>query len=231
MSEEEIIQGVLSYGAVQRKALEAFYQGIGRHMRASFVHWGASSDDAADILQETAVRLFRYAASYQGRGTASAWLWQIARNSFIDHFRVKRVTGQPATAKHGDAAHQSEPDPDGEAIDSPSTLVGDASPANETTPSRRVLFVPVETVDDELQYIEPDIPAGALDQCVQEGLKAFAAEYPERQLCLFLQMEGASVDEIAAQIGRKPGATREFLSQCRKKLEPFVTHCRELIPA
>lgn len=231
MSEDEIIRGVLSHGAAQRKALEAFYGGVGRHMKASFLHWGASAEDAADILQETAIRVFRHAASYQGRGAARAWLWQIARNSFVDHFRAKRLSAPES---------QSEAERSDDEMENEQTIHGAAgtfdgsshmAPANEVTPSRTIVFVPVEKIDEALHYTEPDIPVGALDECVQAGLKAFGAQYPERQLCLFLQMEGATVEEIAAQIGRKPGATREFLSQCRKKLEPFVSRCRELIPA
>lgn len=231
MSEDEIIGGVLSHGAAQRKALEAFYRSVGRHMRASFMHWGASADDASDILQETAIRIFRYATSYQGRGTARAWLWQIARNSFADHFRAKRLSSRHSLQEAEIAGDDRELEL---ATDGASDMARDGShmaSANETTPSRTITFVPVEKIDDEVHHIEPDTPVGALDNCVQEGLKAFGAQYPERQMCLFLQMEGATVDEIAAQIGRKPGATREFLSQCRKKLEPFVSRCRELIPA
>ena len=234
MSEDEIIRGVLAYGASQRKALEAFYGGVGRHMRRSFILWGASPDDAADILQETAIRIFRHAASYQGRGTARAWLWQIARNSFADHFRGPRLSTQ-ASRRDAEPAEAAEED----AVCELSTEGAQATalahvrmaPANDLTPSRAVVYVPVEKIDDERHYLAPDVPAGALDQCVQEGLKAFGVQHPERQMCLFLQMEGATVEEIAAQIGRKPSATREFLSQCRKKLAPFVSQCRELIPA
>jgi RNA polymerase sigma factor (sigma-70 family) len=231
MSEDEIIAGVLSHGVAQRKALEALYRGVGRHMKASFMHWGVSADDAADILQETAIRIFRHAASYQGRGTARAWMWQIARNSFVDHVRVKRISTRESSREAELASEDLETELAVEGTAGMSENSSHMAPANEVTPSRTIVFVPVEKIDDERHHVEPDIPVGALDKCVQEGLKAFGAQYPERQLCLFLQMEGASVDEIAAQIGRNPGATREFLSQCRRKLEPFVSKCRELIPA
>jgi hypothetical protein len=43
-------------------------------------------------------------------------------------------------------------------------------------------------------------------------------------------MEGESIEEIGNRIGRTIAATKEYLSQCKKKLLPFISHCRELLP-
>jgi RNA polymerase sigma-70 factor (ECF subfamily) len=50
---------------------------------------------------------------------------------------------------------------------------------------------------------------------------------PERALALNLYLEGTSMDEIAMQIGRSAAATKEYLSQCRKKIKPYIAHCTE----
>jgi hypothetical protein len=34
------------------------------------------------------------------------------------------------------------------------------------------------------------------------------------------------IAQIAGALGRSAAATREYLSQCRKKLRPFIEHCR-----
>ena len=68
-----------------------------------------------------------------------------------------------------------------------------------------------------------------VDDCVAAGLGAFAQQMPERAHALSLQMEGQSIEAIGQQIGRSAAATKEFLSQCRKKIQPFIAHCMDLL--
>lgn len=69
----------------------------------------------------------------------------------------------------------------------------------------------------------------AMVECVSAGLESFGREMPERAQVLTLQMQGLSVQAIAQRIGRSAGATREYLSQCRRKIEPFIAHCRAFL--
>jgi len=71
------------------------------------------------------------------------------------------------------------------------------------------------------------VPNQGVDDCVAHGLEDFAQEMPERALALNLYLEGTSMDEIAMQIGRSAAATKEYLSQCRKKIKPYIAHCTE----
>jgi RNA polymerase sigma factor (sigma-70 family) len=89
---------------------------------------------------------------------------------------------------------------------------------------------------DDWQLIEETTPAAtdaiaphSVDECVSRGLQAFALEMPERAYALTLQMEGASIAEISERLGRSLAAAKEYLSQCRKKVQPFVAHCTELL--
>jgi len=88
----------------------------------------------------------------------------------------------------------------------------------------------------EWQLIEETIPAtretvapNSIDECVSRGLQAFAIQMPERAYALTLQMEGASIAEIGERLGRSVAAAKEYLSQCRKKIQPFVVHCTDLL--
>jgi RNA polymerase sigma factor (sigma-70 family) len=90
--------------------------------------------------------------------------------------------------------------------------------------------------DDEWSGIEAVTPAyqecitaGTVDDCVATGLAQFSQLAPDRAYVLELQMEGNSIEEIALQIGRTPGAAKEYLSQCRKRLTPFIEHCVDLL--
>jgi RNA polymerase sigma factor (sigma-70 family) len=73
------------------------------------------------------------------------------------------------------------------------------------------------------------LPSGSVDECVSAGLDAFNRREPERALVLMLQMDGLSIEEIGLRIGRTMAATKEYLSQCKKKVQPFIAHCTELL--
>jgi DNA-directed RNA polymerase specialized sigma24 family protein len=66
---------------------------------------------------------------------------------------------------------------------------------------------------------------------VATGLGAFSNSEPERAYVLTLQMEGLSIQEIGQRIGRTVAATKEYLSQCKKKIQPFIAHCTEHLTA
>jgi RNA polymerase sigma factor (sigma-70 family) len=73
--------------------------------------------------------------------------------------------------------------------------------------------------------------ADSVDKCVADGLSAFSNKEPERAYVLTLQMEGLSIEEIGHRIGRTVGATKEYLSQCKKKIQPFIAHCTDYLMA
>jgi RNA polymerase sigma-70 factor (ECF subfamily) len=68
-----------------------------------------------------------------------------------------------------------------------------------------------------------------VDECVTAGLDVFGKREPERALVLLLQMDGHSIEEIGLRIGRTIAATKEYLSQCKKKIQPYIAHCIELL--
>jgi RNA polymerase sigma-70 factor (ECF subfamily) len=79
---------------------------------------------------------------------------------------------------------------------------------------------------------EPDETAEAhnLRDCVRRGFRRLEAEQPERAACLrWVVNDGLSMEQIAHLIDRSIGATREYLSQCRKKLRDYLIHCREFV--
>lgn len=78
-----------------------------------------------------------------------------------------------------------------------------------------------------------DAPAAvqeALQECFDRGWKAFAEGHPQAAQVLekVVQLDW-SIRDVAGFLQRTDGATREYLSQCRKKLRRFVEPCRELL--
>jgi RNA polymerase sigma-70 factor (ECF subfamily) len=91
----------------------------------------------------------------------------------------------------------------------------------------------IATDDNELELIigaSEDCDSGELTDCVRKGFDHFATENNERaQVLTLVAFNGWGVVEVAQFIERTPGATREYISQCRKKLQPYIKHCLELL--
>ena len=191
MTEEEMIALIGAGGRAMDAGVKALYQTSAQPMLRYFVHQGLSGDDAKDVLQETFVKVVRSAGSFGGSGSARSWIWQIARNCFLDHVRKRLSVGQYEVAVN----------------DEQWGLI------LETTKA-------------------PDQDSGmaqSVDDCVFAGLSKLGEREPERVYVLTLQMEGVAIAEIAQRIGRQVPGTKEYLSQCKKKLKPLIEHCMQLV--
>jgi RNA polymerase sigma factor (sigma-70 family) len=69
-----------------------------------------------------------------------------------------------------------------------------------------------------------------VDKVFQQGFQRFANHHPEHAAALRWVIEDELDNSALAQLlGRSPGATREFMSQCRKKAQPFLAEWYALI--
>ena len=64
--------------------------------------------------------------------------------------------------------------------------------------------------------------------CIEEKFKSFKEEMPDRHYVINLQKDGVSIEDISIRIGRSYAATKEFLSQSKKKLIPYFEECKDL---
>jgi RNA polymerase sigma factor (sigma-70 family) len=197
MSEEEMILAIKHGGRQQELALQALYR-KSAEFRRHFQFKGMSEQLAADLVQETIVKIFKSSTSYSGGGgfgdtSANSWMWTIARNVMNDHLRLKKTDEVSL-------------DDDG---------LGDVA--------RHA--IEVELAD---KNAHGSVTQTAQD-CVSKGIEDFAAEYPDRARVLEMQLDGEDIASIGRRINRSVAATKEFLSQCKKKLAPFIQHCTELL--
>jgi ABC-type uncharacterized transport system YnjBCD substrate-binding protein len=64
--------------------------------------------------------------------------------------------------------------------------------------------------------------------CVEEKMKLFKEDMPDQHYAIKLQMEDVSIKDISIRIGRSYAATKEFLSQSKKKLKSYFEECKEM---
>ena len=72
--------------------------------------------------------------------------------------------------------------------------------------------------------------AAELIDCVRSALSRFEQQFRDQAQALRLIVRYEwGIAEVAKHLGRTVGATREYLSQARKRLAPFIEPCRGLL--
>jgi RNA polymerase sigma-70 factor, ECF subfamily len=82
---------------------------------------------------------------------------------------------------------------------------------------------------DSIPDKEPNPADQTIQDCVTHGLEKFAEDHADRARVLEMQMDNENVTSIAQHINRTYGATREYLSQCKKVLQTYIEHCTPLL--
>ena len=89
--------------------------------------------------------------------------------------------------------------------------------------------VPLDEDRDQSQAPKiSDMKSQTRSGCVQEQLAKFREAEPKRAEVLDYILLNKGTEEIRLIIGRSYGATREYMSQCRKKFRSFTEICNEI---
>ena len=192
MGAEDYLRLLGSGGAAAERGLKGLFDLYAARLKGFFRHQGCSDEDAADLLQETFVKVVRAASSFRFDSQVSTWIWSIARNCLNDRWRSRREADSLDEMKESDG-------------DDWELSLGSSEPPHELL---------------------------EMKNCVRQAFVEFAERHPDSaQATLLAAVEGWTMDELAQALGRTAGATREFVSQCRKKLRPYLARCRDLLPA
>lgn len=95
-----------AYAAGDARAFAELYERHERPVYRYFLRQGASTAQADDLLQDTWMAVIRNAEQFEPRAKFTTWLYAIARNKMIDHWRAR-----DDAVSLDDAAN----DPDGDA--------------------------------------------------------------------------------------------------------------------
>lgn len=102
-----------------------------------------------------------------------------------------------------------------------------------------LIFRKHKAVSETIEFVETDFqnPSNTendfidceLQNCMKNAIRDFKINEPSRCFALELQKDGASIEEISILIERTTSATKEFISQSKKKLKPYLQTCFEMI--
>lgn len=101
----------------------------------------------------------------------------------------------------------------------------------------RETSVPYGNINDQAtpnNHLQPVNPGNGdqtdLEECVRQALHEFARNDPKRgNLLKWVVYEEPTSEQVAAHLGRTPGASRTYLYECRKKLKSYLEPCRDLL--
>jgi RNA polymerase sigma-70 factor (ECF subfamily) len=77
-------------GKLRQAAVTQLFERYALEFKRYFRRHGATDEQAADLLQDTFVKIVQSADSFEGTGSLEAWLWAIARNTLMSEFRTRK---------------------------------------------------------------------------------------------------------------------------------------------
>lgn len=95
----------------KKKSDELFEKEFFPHINALYnfaFHLTYNEDDANDLVQETYMKAYRFAHSYDEGTNAKAWLFKILKNAFINEYRKK--SKRPSQVDYEDYIHYHDKD-------------------------------------------------------------------------------------------------------------------------
>jgi len=95
ISESDLINGCLKG---DRRMQEELYSRFSPRMYGVCLRYAADSEEAADILQEGFIKIFKKLDTFRSEGSFEGWIRRIFVNTAIEHFRRRKYL-MPVTEK------------------------------------------------------------------------------------------------------------------------------------
>lgn len=150
-------------------------------------------EEVNDVVQETFIKAALRCAQFEGASGVLTWMRAILRNTILDHLRDRAA--KPEVPWLGE---------DDQLLPEVEHVLRKAADDAGFDPEKWALQAERIRV-----YLE----------CFAR----FAAAHPKEAVALrWSAEEGWTIDELARQLGKSPGATRTYLSEWRAKLRPFL---------
>lgn len=87
---DDILHNMLSTPELREDGFRILMKQYGHTLYWHIRRIVVSHDDAEDVLQETAIRIFRGLSSFNGDSTLLTWMYKIATNESLQHLRRQK---------------------------------------------------------------------------------------------------------------------------------------------
>jgi RNA polymerase sigma-70 factor (ECF subfamily) len=168
-------------------------------------------DAAQDLVQDTFIKVWQRCATFRGDSELLPWIKTILRHSAIE--RLRRLTHEvPMEGQEGVTRNAAERILEQHRL--PDHLAG------------RILEISLECNPT------PDVIAIQREHAEQfrRGWARFREAAPvHANVMAWVVEDGLSTEDIAQLLDRTPGATREFVSQCRKRARLYLADWYKLV--
>ena len=157
------------------------------------------SETARDLVQETFIRVWQRCATFRAASELLPWIKAILRRATIDFLRRRqRERLREASLDDDELGAETE---------------------------RRLLELSAEDVP----MPEAEASRRELAECFQRCWMRFEQTHPAHAAVMaWIVHDGLTNEAIAELLDRTPGATREFISQCRKRARGYFAEWYEL---
>jgi len=164
-------------GKPMQKGYEFLYKKYKPKLKGYFLRGNITSDVSEDVIQTTFLKFFKSFDRFRKESAVSTYIFTIARNVLIDHFKKHPWT---------------------------------------------------EPLDDKHESIEHITSFTALDKCVYLAFIEFKRDnFDCAQNLMLVVYNNLKGKDLAKLLGKSIGAVHEYLSQCRKKIAPYLQECTE----
>ena len=200
MNHVEALALIAQGGDAAKRGMGEIFESFYPSFKNLFLRNGFPLAQAEDLASQSISKIF-YKLFYDRKKLPTdqtkftAWANTVACNTMNDHLRELKIQRKNE-------------------IDSP-TIEDDGGSEDGESP----IFSYLNTTD----YSKIDIVTRL---CLIQQMNKFYDAHPERAACLErLIYTKESMAELSQSLGRTPGATREYISQCRKRLYNYLQEC------
>jgi len=220
MNEEEIIKSLCASEAEQRAAVKYLLDSKGKAFKYRFKRKGVHEDYCDDLVQEVMLKIIKGAKQYTGinsntDNSAAVWMNSIAQNCMNDYFRTNNKTIK---------LHSTELKIKIGSLDDENWMKSGSSTTNQQTMGDLINKKAQENYTNQCER-DTEIE---IEECIKDAFDDFEMVEPSRAYALTMQMDGESIESIGRRIGKSTRAATEYLSQCRKKIKPYLERCNNL---
>lgn len=223
-----------------KKGFPILYSRYAKSLRYQLITKYRIPDEAVDdVLQEIFIKFFNSIHNgFKENCRVSTWLYWIGQSVAIDYWRQRSQKDYPKnkTDENQEGTDESRAQQQGFKAQPPRTVSlnqFESETEEGSIPNQEIKALLDEKSKEAFQKAHNDLD---IQMCFERALAQLECNPSKVSLleclkALTFQAQGASIKDIAQEVGKTSEATRRYLSDCRGKLKQYqpIQRCRELL--